>query len=593
MATQPGIDPRTAPIPSAQPQSPPTPPPRPIEDQFSQFLQRNQDYDPSTATIIGEGAFGIVWKVFHRSLQQWYAIKVVAEPSSNDARIQERFKTEPIINKYLTHLSQNPSQSSSRSFQYATVSLLKYYNHEVKDTPSSSGEKRQFMFMTMEYLHQDCSKKRPSYYVNPNPRTPFVFQTYHDITLMDIPSIESIMMQLLIVADFIHMNGILHRDIKPDNLLLIQPEFIPGNGILDDDGIYTYSIDVPIVKLIDFGLGRRFEVRRDNDDLTKSQISTTCISKSLVGTPIYQAPELNGNEVMGIPVDLYAIGITIYTYLFGYCPDFSCAHNSHEAHKEVQKLYSLDDYLEEYNIIHRNHTNYIRSKQKLSRRSLKIHPRRELSPALKEAMECLLNPDPMKRGGVYKTEWYQANLEMTEGMLTKYAELAQISQDQDLTNLSQSHQSQGITTLSDSVGNGSDNKTNSQHHHLTQSQRQQLIHDMMNQYQLPQTTTAIINYANPGGMGVDGDRLRQEVPIMTESEDVTKDGEDGDDDDDSDDSDDESGIMGEMSFDIKPSTPSNQYNGGSDNAINDQKNDGRDGNGNKDNNTVMMMGDHG
>ena len=91
-----------------------------------------------------------------------------------------------------------------------------------------------------------------------------------------------------------HRNGLVHRDLKPGNLMLV-----PG-----DDG--------ERVKVLDFGLVKRVFAGPDDQELTQQG--------SFLGSPKYISPE----QVMGTPVDhradLYALGIILYECLTGVVP---------------------------------------------------------------------------------------------------------------------------------------------------------------------------------------------------------------------------------------------------------------------------------
>lgn len=91
---------------------------------------------------------------------------------------------------------------------------------------------------------------------------------------------------LVIGVEYLHYNKIIHRDIKPSNLL-----------ISDDDHI----------KIADFGVSNEF----DGDDAV---ISNT------MGTPAFMPPEAITDNCMpwlGKPMDIWAMGITLYTFVYG------------------------------------------------------------------------------------------------------------------------------------------------------------------------------------------------------------------------------------------------------------------------------------
>ncbi|ELP92347.1 protein serine/threonine kinase, putative [Entamoeba invadens IP1] len=90
---------------------------------------------------------------------------------------------------------------------------------------------------------------------------------------------------------YLHENGILHRDIKPDNILVIS---------LNVD-------DKVIAKLTDFGSARNVNLLMTNMTFTKG-----------IGTPVYMAPEILSQEKYKKPADIYSFGITMFEGI-GWC----------------------------------------------------------------------------------------------------------------------------------------------------------------------------------------------------------------------------------------------------------------------------------
>ncbi len=87
-----------------------------------------------------------------------------------------------------------------------------------------------------------------------------------------------------------HAGGVLHRDVKPENVLL------------------DISTDPPTVRLADFGIAR----------LTRGAQLTR--QTALIGTPSYLAPEVCAGFPPGPAVDLYALGVVLYELCCGVPP---------------------------------------------------------------------------------------------------------------------------------------------------------------------------------------------------------------------------------------------------------------------------------
>ena len=133
---------------------------------------------------------------------------------------------------------------------------------------------------------------------------------------MPIKQIIYIATQIVLILEFLHSNGIIHRDFKPENLLL------------NDQGR---------LKCIDFGTADVFLIKGVNDQLydnfmkiqtkfnNKPKNSTIAhlhpsemSRKSFVGTTYYIAPEMiTDQDSVNPSVDLWAFGVILYRLLTG------------------------------------------------------------------------------------------------------------------------------------------------------------------------------------------------------------------------------------------------------------------------------------
>lgn len=83
----------------------------------------------------------------------------------------------------------------------------------------------------------------------------------------------------------LHIKNILHRDLKPSNILLHQGQ----------------------IKIADFGFCKLLRRRQD-------------VTRTMVGSPIYMAPEILKGRAYNIQCDIWSMGVLFYELLFARCP---------------------------------------------------------------------------------------------------------------------------------------------------------------------------------------------------------------------------------------------------------------------------------
>jgi HAMP domain-containing protein/predicted Ser/Thr protein kinase len=198
--------------------------------------------------VIGQGGMGMVFRAVDGELNETIAIKTLRkEFLSQDATALERFKGEIKLARRIAHRN-----------------VVRTYD---------LGEHSGVYFITMEYVEGKSLKEL----IRAHGRLPV------NVTL-------SVGKQLARALEVAHEQGIIHRDIKPQNM------------VVGPDGV---------LKVMDFGIAR-LAARPAESGVTQAG--------AVIGTPEYMAPEQLSGTDMDARVDIYAAGCVLYECLTGKPP---------------------------------------------------------------------------------------------------------------------------------------------------------------------------------------------------------------------------------------------------------------------------------
>jgi len=193
---------------------------------------------------LGQGGMGAVYEAYDRELERQVALKVIRSDMAANPEILKRFKQELILARQITH------KNVIRIFDLGEADGLKFITME---------------FIDGEDLHSLLKRRKK----------------------LDPAEAANIIAQVCRALEAAHAEGVIHRDLKPQNIML------------DKHGRAC---------VMDFGIAR---------SMVASGMTQT---GALIGTPDYMSPEQAKGLALDARSDLFSVGIIFYEMLSGQVP---------------------------------------------------------------------------------------------------------------------------------------------------------------------------------------------------------------------------------------------------------------------------------
>ncbi|CAB5377712.1 unnamed protein product [Rhizophagus irregularis] len=190
--------------------------------------------------------------------------------------------------------------------------------------------------------------------------------------------VRHFLLQLANALEFLRSQNLIHRDIKPQNLLLLPPPTDKQKGHI------VGSPDLPILKIADFGFARI--------------LPSTSLAETLCGSPLYMAPEILRYEKYDAKADLWSVGAVLYEMGVGKPPFI--AQNHVELIRKIEKRGDKIKFPNESSgIIQTGYTQLDSTKSSLNNKASShnggTYP--VISEELKDLIRHLLKRNPVER----------------------------------------------------------------------------------------------------------------------------------------------------------------------------------------------------
>jgi serine/threonine-protein kinase len=211
----------------------------------------NERYEVTSK--LGQGGMGAVYEARHTVIGKRVAVKVLLDKHADKDQIVARLKQEARLASSIGH-----------------DNIVDITDFGITDSGRT--------FVVMEYLEGES-----------------LGATIARQGRLEETRIVHICAQIASALAAAHEKGIVHRDIKPDNIFLVK------RG------------DVDFVKVVDFGISKSMDTESEDVRLTQTGM--------VLGTPLYMSPEqARGDDDLDHRIDIYALGVILYEAATGEVP---------------------------------------------------------------------------------------------------------------------------------------------------------------------------------------------------------------------------------------------------------------------------------
>ncbi|KAI8989164.1 kinase-like protein [Trametes punicea] len=244
-------------------------------------MQRAEDAEVKPYVIVsdlGKGSFATVYRGYHEQTHQQVAIKTVNR-SGLSPKLFDNLQGEIEILKSLSHRHITRLLDVIRAERNIYLIMEFCAGGDLANYIKKRGRVE-----SLEYIPSPGAA--PTYY--PHPKSGGLSEIV----------VRSFLRQLARAIKFLRQRNLIHRDIKPQNLLL--------NPAGPDEYARGHPLGVPVLKVADFGFARF--------------LPQAMMAETLCGSPLYMAPEILSYQKYDSKADLWSVGAVLYEMAVGKPP---------------------------------------------------------------------------------------------------------------------------------------------------------------------------------------------------------------------------------------------------------------------------------